>query len=155
MAGFFSGACMTTITFDPDAFRLVFPAFADPAVYPDAVLQVRFDVATFHINPNVYPCGMTAGQLTYCLQLMTAHLQTLATLAAGGNVAGIVIQSKVGDVQVGLAPPPYGTSQWRYWLNLTPWGQELLALLSTLGAGGFYVGGLPESAAFRKFGGIF
>lgn len=146
---------MTTVTFDPTTFRALFSAFANVTTYPDAVLQIRFDTATIYMSPDVWPCGMTEARLSYCLQLLTAHLQALSDILAGGGTAGIVIQSKVGDVSVGLASPPYGTDAWRYWLNLTPYGQQLLALLETLGAGGFYVGGLPETAAFRKFGGVF
>lgn len=144
------------ITFDPAAFRALFPAFADATAYPDAVLELRFGVACLYVTPNVYPCGdMTEAQQTYVLQLMVAHLMALADIQAHKGTAGIVTQSKVGDVAVSLAQPPYGTSAWRYWLNLTPYGVELLGLLGVLAAPGMYVGGLSETAAFRKVAGVF
>lgn len=43
-----------------------------------------------------------------------------------------------------------GTTSYTYWLNSTPYGQQLAALLARCSAGGFYVGGLPERAAFRS-----
>lgn len=150
---------MAAITLDIAAFRLGFPQFADPVAYPDPYIQLKFDLATGFISPWPSACGLPEATLRSCLYLMTAHLLYLDTvMKAGGSysgTAGIVQGSKVGDVQVTLAVPPYGTSEWRYWLNLSPYGQQLLALLEIQAAGGFYVGGLPERAAFRRVGGEF
>ncbi|MNJ79317.1 hypothetical protein D3C77_772930 [compost metagenome] len=44
---------------------------------------------------------------------------------------------------------------WSYWLGMTPYGMQLMALLKVCTGGGLYVGGLPERAAFRSVGGIF
>lgn len=148
---------MSTITFDVAAFRVAFPQFADPTAFPNVWLQAQFDVATGFVSNEIYGC-MTVAIQTYCLQLMTAHLLAIGVIIASGNYTGtpgIVTGSKVGDVSVTLAQPPYGTDDWRYWLMLTPYGAQLLALLSAQAVGGFYIGGLPERAAFRKVGGIF
>lgn len=144
------------ITIDIPAFRLAFPPFADPVKFSDAFIQIQFDIATSYISPNVWGT-MSESARTYALWLQTAHLLQLGVIigAQGTGVPGIVTGSKVGDVQVTLASPPYGTSPWRYWLALTPYGAQLLALLDTQAAGGWYVGGLPERAAFRKVGGVF
>lgn len=145
------------MAFDTAAFRALFPAFSDTTKFPDALLNAQYGVAQLYIDPNVFPCGPSSDALTYVLQLMVAHLLQLGVIIAHGNysgVPGIVINSSVGDVSVGLAMPPYGTDQWRYWMNTTPYGAQLVAFLETLSAGGFLIGALPETASFRKVGGF-
>lgn len=149
---------MTTITIDIPAFRVQFPQFADETAFPDVRVQAAFDMATGFISPDTYGC-MSVAVRTQALYLMTAHILALQVIIANGGsysgTPGIVTQSKVGDVAVSLAQPPYGTSPWRYWMSLTPYGAMLLALLDAQSVGGFFVGGLPERSAFRKVGGIF
>lgn len=139
-------------------FRAAFPQFASAVAFPDALVTLQYNMATGFVSDSTYGC-MTVLVRTSALYLMTAHLLSLGAIIADGGTyqgaAGIVTQSKVGDVSVSLAQPPYGTSAWRYWLSLTPYGAQLLALLDVQSAGGFYIGGLPERAAFRKVGGIF
>lgn len=148
---------MSTIALDIPLFRSRFAAFAgDPP--SDATIDVYWIMATSYISADTYGC-MSAEARELALQLMTAHLLYLQGLISNGGTntgtPGIVTASKVGDVQVSLAQPPYGTSPWRYWMNLSPYGSQLLALLDAQAVGGFYVGGLPERSAFRKVGGIF
>jgi|SRR6478752_1585339 len=150
---------MTTITLDITAFRATFPQFADPLKFPDELIQLKFDLATGFISP-VVTCGdMTEAVRRSALYLMTAHLLWLDLVVANGGTytgsGGIAVGSKVGDVQVTLAAPPYGTSSWRFWLNQSPYGQQLLALLEAQAVGGAYFGGLPERYAFRRVGGGF
>lgn len=139
-------------------FRAAFPQFANVTTFPDALITLQFNMATGFVSDSTYGC-MTIPVRTSALYMMTAHLLALGVIIADGGsyqgVAGIVTQSKVGDVSVTLAQPPYGTSAWRYWLGLTPYGSMLLALLMAQSAGGFFIGGLPERAAFRKVAGIF
>jgi hypothetical protein len=142
-----------TITFNPDTFRVQFPQFADLYAYPDVTLQGNFDLGTSYVSADTFG-SMTVAARTYALNLMTAHLLALGTIIATGGTPGNVIGSRVGDVQVQLQPPP-ARSQWAWWLNTTPYGAQLVALLDMQSAGGFFVGGLPERAAFRKVGGVF
>lgn len=147
---------MSAITLDPAAFRVLFPQFADATKFPDLVLQVQFDMATSYVSADTYG-DMSITARTNALYLMTAHLLGLGVIIAQGNYTGqpgIVTSSTIGDVSVTLQPPP-DKSQWSWWLNLTPYGAQLLALLQAQSAGGFFVGGLPERAAFRKVGGVF
>lgn len=147
---------MTTITLDLVTFRARFPQFADETAFPDATIEGQFDLAACYVSPDTYG-DMSAHCRTQALYLMTAHLLALGAIIASGNYTGqpgIVINSRVGDVQVQLQPPPE-RGQWRYWLNLTPYGTQLVALLDAQAVGGFFVGGLPERAAFRKVAGIF
>lgn len=148
---------MSTIALDIAAFRALFPQFAgDPP--SDALIMAQWGMATAYVSSDTYG-DLPVTARTYALQLMTAHLLLIGQVIANGGAytgtPGYVTQSKVGDVSVSLAQPPYGTSAWRYWLSLTPYGQQLLALLDAQAVGGFHVGGLPERSAFRKVGGIF
>lgn len=147
---------MSTITLDPAAFRALFPQFADAAKWPDAALSIQFGAATGYVSADTYG-DMPVAARTNALYLMTAHLLALSVIIAQNNYSGQVgvVQGAVVDhVQITLTPPPV-KSQWQWWLNTTPYGAQLLGLLEAQAAGGFYVGGLPERAAFRKVGGIF
>lgn len=147
---------MSTITLDPAAFRALFPQFADPAKYPDAALSIQYGMATSYVSADTYG-DMPLAARTNALYLMTAHLLALGVIIAQNNYTGQVgiVQGAVVDhVQITLTPPPV-KSEWQWWLNTTPYGAQLLGLLQAQAAGGFYVGGLPERAAFRKVGGIF
>jgi hypothetical protein len=144
---------MANITFDVTLFRTQFPQFADETAFPDSTLQSFFDVATCYVSDC--DSGRLNGDCRLrALNLMTAHLVVISDLAAAGKTPKFVTSSKVGSVSVSTQPPP-NTNQWQWWLNLTPYGMQLLALLQASSIGGFYIGGLPEKAAFRKVGGVF
>lgn len=144
---------MAVITFDIPAFRLAFPAFADTGKYPDPTLQGYWDAACCYISPADY--GWLNGDCRRrALNLMTAHLTQLSTMAASGQPTGVGQSATVGAVSVSMVPPPI-KSGFQYWLASTPYGMQLWALLNVKGAGGLYVGGLPEKSAFRRVGGVF
>ena len=143
----------STITFDPAIFRVQFPAFADTALYPDSVLLVYWDMAVCYISDESCGCGMLQGSCRrLALNLMLAHLLTLAAQAAGGS--GVVVSASIAAVSVDFLAPMEGNS-WHYWLNLSSYGRQLLALLSISAAGGAYIGGRPELSAFGRTGGVF
>lgn len=138
-------------------FRALFPQFANSTTFPDVAIQMQFDLATSYVSADTYGCMPIAAR-THALYLMTAHLLALGVIIAAGGYTGrpgIATASRVGDVQVTVEAPPFGTSQWRWWLNTTPYGGQLVALLDVQSVGGFMIGGLPERSAFRKVGGIF
>lgn len=140
---------MAAILFDPAAFRAMFPAFADTTKYPDGVLQMYWDQASCYIANNGSPCSYLTGDcLKLALNLMTAHLLYLVDLVAKGNVPGMVISATIDSISTTLQAPPQ-KSQWQWWLNLSAYGQQLLAILQIKGVGGMYIGGSPERAAFR------
>lgn len=144
------------ITLDITQFRAAFPPFADTTKFPDALLNLQFGIATGYVSAEVWGC-MTEQVRTSALWLQLAHQLQLGVAigSTGTGSVGVVVGSKVGDVSVQLASPPYGTSAWRYWLMTTPYGTQLLGLLDAQAAGGFYIGGLPERGAFRKTGGVY
>ena len=149
---------MAAITFDVAAFRASFPAFANATTYPTPVLQGYFTDATFFVTPDPAVGGMvgalTVEQQTRVLYLVTAHIAALAVLIAAGRTPQIKTAGSIDKISVTLMPPPV-KNQWQFWLNTTPYGSQALALLNRLAVGGFYVGGLPETAGFRKVGGVF
>jgi hypothetical protein len=143
-----------TFTFDAPSFRVSFPAFANVTTYPTATLQMNWDGAGCIVENTTYDCYMLEGICRYrALNLLTAHLTALSDLIAAGQVPGLVQNATVDKVTVGLTPPPLQT-QFQWWLSLTSYGQQLLVLLQVSSVGGEYYGGLPETSAFRKVGGV-
>lgn len=144
------------IVFNPTTFRTLFPQFSNVSTYPDLTLQSYFDLATGYVANDSYG-DMTDAVRTQALNLMTAHLLAVAALIAQNNYqgqVGVITGANIDNVSITLEPPPQ-RGQWRWWLNTTPYGGQLAALLDAQSVGGFYVGGLPERLAFRKVGGVF
>lgn len=141
----------------------MFPPFSDEAIYPDEMLEMKWSMATCYVSDS--DCGRLSGKCREnALYLMLAHLLYLATKAneqaattTPGSIAGarggIVTSATIDKVSVSLLPPPV-TDSWDWWLQQTPYGSQLLALLSSF-VGGFSVGGLPEQDGFRKVYGVF
>lgn len=141
-------------TLDIAAFRVMFPAFADPVLYPDAQLTAWWSIATCAIS-DVDNCELSGDCLQTILNLMLAHLGLIFTRAADGNTAtGVQIAAAIDKVSIGYAAPPY-KSGWQAWLSQTPYGLTLWAMLGAMASGGFYIGGMPEQSAFRKAYGSF
>jgi hypothetical protein len=142
------------LTFDVTTFRQQFPAFSNDTTFPDAMLQMYWDMAISYISDvgNYGWLQNTNRQLA--LNFLTAHLVALSVIIAAGQVTGLMQTATIDKISVGLTPPPL-PNQWQWWLNQTPYGQQLLALLAVNITGGLYVGGLPELSAFRKVGGTF
>lgn len=141
---------MSVIIFNIANFHAQFPAFSNATDFPDAMLQGYFDIATLYINDRYRACygGLTLPQQTQCLYLMTAHLTAISQLIAQGQVVGVMNAATVDKVSVTMEPPKVA-NQWQYWLQSTPYGQQLLALLQVAGAGGFYIGGRSVLNNFR------
>ena len=128
-------------------FRLLYPAFA--SVTDGVVLAVSVQAECF-IAPTA--CGCT----DQAWMLATAHMLALRNAAASGNTQpGLLTGATVGGVSVSFQAPPYGSSAYKFWLFTTPFGAQFAALLARCSAGGVYVGGAPERAAFRQVGGGF
>lgn len=144
---------MAQHTLDITAFRQAFPAFADVILYPDATISLRWGEATVYLG-DYDGCLLSGVGLQSALNYMTAHILASFVLIGRGQTPGIVTQSTVDKVSVSLAPPPT-RSGWQWWLATTPYGMALWALLTAKSAGGAYVGGRPERAAFRKVLGNF
>jgi Protein of unknown function (DUF4054) len=142
---------MGCINYNDTAFRALFPAFANPTTYPASAIQIYWNTATAYVSNRTGGCytgGMTPAQQTLALNQMTAHLVYLNGLAASGNTPGVVVGATIDKVSVTLEPPS-APNQWQYWLNQSPYGQQLLALLQVVSAGGFYAtSAVPGRAGF-------
>ncbi len=144
---------MATIVFDVVEFRAAFPEFADDTKYPDALLQRHWDNATCYVSDEDYGC-LSGACRQQAIDLMTAHLVKIEEGILSGDNSSFVQSATIDKVSVTVVPPPAG-SQYAWWLSLTPYGQQLLALLKSKTVGGLYVSGRPEKSAFRKVGGFF
>ena len=131
------------MAFELSVFREMYPQF-------EAVSDAAVTAAAG--QANCYIDSTCADDCT--IYLMVAHLLQLAANIAAGTPSGQITSASIDKVSVTVAQAP-GTDSYRYWLNGTPYGQQLLALLARCSAGGLYVGGLPERAAFRSVGGVF
>jgi len=139
--------------FDIDQFRIDFPQFSDSTVFSDVRLQAYWDWATCYISDCDY--GYLSGACRYyAIELMVAHLAQLNIIIAAGEIPGQVIGASISKISVTLQGAP-NPNQWEWWLNQTPYGQQLLALLQAASVGGFFIGGSPERLAFRNVGGCF
>jgi hypothetical protein len=91
---------------------------------------------------------MKPSQQTLALNLMTAHLVFLSDQVAAGETGGVVTGATIDKVSVTLEPPP-SSNNWQYWLNQSPYGKQLLALLQVASVGGMYVStAVPGRAGF-------
>jgi hypothetical protein len=144
-------------------FRALFTVFENETTYPPEQIQMFWTVATDYISTNDSCFNILNGaSLQLAIDSMCAHIMTLflrdQSNVNNGEDPGqpnlIETAASVGSVSVSSMPPP-ATDSWRYWLNQTSYGQQLLALLSAKSVGGIYVGGLAERTGFRKNGGVF
>lgn len=144
-----------TLVYTDADFRLQFPYFASTVTYPQATLQRNFDTGTNYVSAYNYGFLNDAARQT-ALYMMTAHLTMLndMLIANAGAPSQMVTRAKIDQIEVTLQPPPE-KNQFQWWLNLTQFGQQLLALLQIKSAGGWAVGGLPERRGFRRVGGGF
>jgi len=134
-------------------FRTLFVEFGDVTIYPDATITMNWDTSTSFISDEDY--GFMQGkQRETALNLMTAHLMKLGAIISSGETPSLISGTAVENVNVSLTPPPL-KNQFHYWLSLSPYGSQLLALLQMVAVGGLTVGGRCERSAFRKVGGGF
>lgn len=153
-----SGTYPNPLIYTDADFRSAFPKFADVSTYPADMLQNQFTIGTDYISATNWGSLRDASR-QQALYLMTAHLQYMSDAVMSsenpdGSAPGIVTMGQIDKIKVMIAAPP-GKSNFSYWLNQSPYGQQLLALLSLVSVGGFYFGGRPELAAFRRVGGFF
>ena len=146
----------TLLTLDYALFQAQCQAFANPVKYPESLMQMYWDIASNYISTVANWGALQGSMRQYALNLMVAHLAFLAGIIASGagntQVPGLMQTATIDKVTVGLTPPPL-PNQFQWWLNLTPYGQQLLALLQINSVGGFYIGGSAPLAAFGYQGG--
>lgn len=130
------------MTVDAARFRDDFPAFASVVTYPDASVNFWLTLGYALLRPERWADILYQG-----VELFVAHNLTLEKLAAGGNAAGALVNSKqvdklsVGyDTSAGLIPDAGN-------FNLTTYGTRFWFLMNMAGMGGTQLGagvaGLP------------
>jgi len=127
-----------TVLFNSATFRAQFPPYVDTTAFPDALLQLYWDNAAVYIDTLC--SSMSTAQLTLSMNLMTAHLTFLNQVANSGQNTGLMQGATIDKISVQLTPPPE-LNQWQWWLNQSPYGQQLLALAQVASVGGWFVGG--------------
>jgi hypothetical protein len=135
-------------TFDYAKFILEFPAFADALIYPEATLQVWWNIAINFISPVNYGY-LNDEKRDYAINLLTAHIAFLNFKLIANQTVGIVTSAKIDAIAVTLQPPKE-TGPLGFWLNQSIYGITLRALLRVWAVGGGFVGGSPARAGFRK-----
>lgn len=155
---------MSRHTLDIEKFREDFPAFSDTETYPDSVIQAAWRRVSF---TKLYPfdnfilCGDT---LQYALELATAHVLYLQSQdsgdpsdtesSSGRSIGGLVQSASEGSVSISVKTP--NINSWlENDLSQSEYGQDVLQILQSATAGGFYIGGSPETSAIRDVGGFF
>jgi hypothetical protein len=147
---------MTTIAFDPAAFRVLYPQFANAGTYPDVMLNDWWATATSIVSADDYGCLVLTGtKRVQALNLLTAHIGTLfQRIQAGGHARHAAIghnRQNGRDAHTAAhqdaIPMVVVTDRLR---------RPGAHVASGGGRGGLFRRvGYPERAAFRKAGGSF
>lgn len=138
-------ALPTSTVTDVPTFRSHFPAFANTAIYPDAMAQMFIDTGSAMFNAQRW-----GYYLSMAVELFTAHMLALcqyaamrATSGAGGGMAmppgiasGLLSSKSVSKVSVGYdvgVTAMEGAGPWNY----TIYGQQLIWWANLIGTGGY------------------
>lgn len=116
---------MAVITVDNDTFREWFPYFKDST---DTSIQAAYAGAGSYISLVAGEIGLNLQSQTRGVYLATAHLAYLAMNPDKAASANLTSGSE-GSVSASFA---IYSDPWRRFLSTTPYGLELLALLSTV-----------------------
>ena len=112
-----------------------FPEFADNTNNSAILTRAQCYITTDNYGDLCGDCRILA------IYLMTAHLLTLQDMIANGDTSGgMETSASIDKVSVTLTPPP-STNAFDYWLGLTKYGTELLALLQSKISTPILVGG--------------
>lgn len=139
------------INYNDTLFRQQIPAYANTVAYAQSTVQNWWTVATNYVTNRRGGCftgGLNLASQALAINLMAAHLIFLSALIAQGQTPGVLTQATIDKISVTLEPPP-NTNNWQYWLQTSPYGQQLLALLEVSAVGGIFQGGTPVWRAFR------
>ena len=134
-------------TLDIDAFRLLYPEYADPIEYPNIVIETRWAQATVFM-PEAGNSLFTDAQWQAGLYMLLAHWVSIGAQTAKGEYPSYVTQGGTSKISVSTAAPPAADS-FLWWLQCTPYGAQLAALLRAKAAGGLLVGGQNVTGAYR------
>ena len=140
---------MSYVDINITEFRQAFPEFSNTTKYPDTYVNRHLSVAQLYISNQNFFLRPNVRKLA--IQYMAAHLIFLETTDNNGNfigwsdaaTGGAITSSHIGDVSVTLHPP-VATEEWELWLESTPYGKMLLALLQLQRPAFIYKTGRPN-----------
>ena len=152
-----TGDPVSTVGFSRETLAEFFPEFGEGSAYEEAVIKSAVRQTPFWLSPE--GCAHLDGdERVYALCCMAGHLIAMAakeraaapgastassTAPAGSTVAsasgvsgavggsGLIQSASVGGVSVSMQVPSYYKGSWDWWLSQTPYGQRLLAFLSS------------------------
>ena len=113
------------ITVDLNIFRTWFPVFADST---DEQINAAYAGAGSYISTIPGTIGLALEQQTRGVYLATAHI---AYMMQHPDKFRQITSASEGSVSASFAVPPT-KDLFQYYLSLTPYGLELLALLATI-----------------------
>ena len=116
---------MSCITVNPTNFRQLFPAFKKLS---DETITMMYCGVPAYISTVAGAIGLDVKLQERGVYLATAHI---AYMAANPDKFRQMTSASEGSVSASFATPP--TKNIRdYWLSLSPYGMELLYILSTV-----------------------
>ena len=130
---------MTVITLTVDGFRSDFVEFSNTETYSNELISSFINRSYGYISRNVYGI-LSEADRKLALELMTAHLLTINSKISSNTATGQIASTSIDAISVSLVAP-VNKNAWQYWLNSTPYGQQLLALLQAHAPAGIYDGG--------------
>jgi hypothetical protein len=134
------------MTFNLTLFLAMFPQF-DNADWKQTVVQAAGLRARLHITGWVEGSPLKDEFREYAQFLMAGHLLTLDKQDDDDNagdgassLAGTPYKATIGSVQIeSTKQNSFNSDDWNYWLNMTAFGRELLALLEAHASAGIYI----------------
>ncbi len=137
---------MAAIDFDQTYFEENFPAYTGR---PEA--QGKFSIGKLYISDD--PRTLPDESRKYALHAMAAHLLFISDEQLKGNMTRIVTNGSEMGVSVSLALPSSASSDnFSYWMMTTPYGSDVIAMLSAQVGSGIYI---SSGSGFPSFGGGF
>ena len=130
----------TLLTFDYDAFIVLFPLYSNSTTYPEATLTLYWTQATYYMSNIANYGDLQEDSRQYALNLLTAHITYINTQINSGQSPFIMTNAVIDKVNVSIVAPPTKNG-WRFWLNTSPFGAQLIALLEANIVGGTYIAG--------------
>lgn len=128
-----------------DKFRKLYDMFDD--IDDETVLLIA-DSALLHLSK----CAQKIGDLAWFL--MVAHMLQMRKMSEENPAGNAIASATIDKVSVSYSVNQSGNSS-NDWLNLSPYGKELLALIAKHCGGVRYIGGYPERSGFRIVKGRF
>lgn len=116
---------MSCITVNPSAFRQLFPAFKKLS---DETITMMYCGVPAYISTVAGAIGLDVKLQERGVYLATAHI---AYMAANPDKFRQMTSASEGSVSASFATPPTKSIR-DYWLSLSPYGMELLYILSTV-----------------------